>query len=125
MPSADPIVEECECCRKKALYDVEPSCRACNHPVAARSPNVTFAKRFAPALEDRYRIICDALENGGAQAALTRFQTVAGQTTAVVNLEIDWACAFFNDARLLYTTYGRLVEAGGQGTRQFRPGPAT
>ncbi len=100
----DSTAEECERCHKKALYGIEDRCRACNHP---RPPNVRFARDFVQAVEDRFQEAC---KNHGTRPGLKEFQRFAQKTKAVVNVKVEWACSFFNGAKILYAPYGKQVE---------------
>lgn len=110
MPS--PEIEECERCHKKALFGDEPGCRACNEPLARRAPNVRFARRLSAELEDRYLRARAEAEAKDLEDGLKELEAVAARAMAVVNVDVGMACDLFSQPKLLYTSYGKLVEAG-------------
>lgn len=123
MEPAESTAKKCKHCRKQAVYNKEDRCRACNHPAVDLASNVRYAEDHIQALGDRYREAWGKAAQTGVQPALKKLEKVAKQTVAVVNLHIDWASGFFNDAKLLYTSYGRLVDAevrAPAGSRQDR-----
>lgn len=107
-----PVVEECPYCHRLALYEDEPGCRACNTPLASRAPNVHFSERFRSALEDRYREARTEAEKNGASDSLAGLEAAASRSMAVANVDVGTACDIFSQPKYLYTSYGKLVEAG-------------
>jgi len=107
-----PVVEKCPRCHRLALYEDEPGCRACNAPLANRAPNVHFSERFRSALEDRYREACAEAEKSGSSDSLTGLEAAAGRSKAVANVDVGTACDLFSQPKFLYTSYGKVVEAG-------------
>lgn len=91
---------------------LEVACETCQSPRGA--PNVLAASDAAEqdALVQRVKALLDGIPASPRRDAVLGFGRAVLRSVAVVNVSASWAIQFFGSDKGLYTSYGRLVQAG-------------
>jgi hypothetical protein len=102
-------MEICPKCSSE-LSEIKETCPTCGAHIGY--PNVRAAERQAEkdALETRYRNALEESKVDGREHALASFDESMKKTSAVINVELKILHEFITSDKMIYSTYGLLVE---------------